>query len=642
MDISGSLSDILSKSPSPLNGVLSPSAADTDETEGADSLFSALVSEAAALAENPETGEALAPPPVADKTAGLASNADASFSEASLPGDNGLLALLREILSILRSSPETSGDDAQTEIVAEETSSEEEDVSDADLSDQASDALSDVLDSLSSIVEDLAVAAKSLADSNATLSDKKSASETLLSLLAVMQLVVQALQKNPLTESGTGGFSADAAPAAPEALSAIPTWTAPNPADLFDAAAAEESLPPADEAFSSGLSELLDEAEIAAQNLREDFALAYSSSAGDDEIVAATVETTGDTADSVKNLGQILAQLAKNIEDSSEILKPAPKFSKVDLNPAPAVSETGNEDVGEALLSQTGGTAEVETDVAVPATPHPATIAKKAEQAPATVATAADKPSSAKTAPATTTDAPPPPQENKTSGDTPLAVAPSEKQDSPKNGGDKLLSGQRDASTLSKFFVPSESDATTASLNNAAESKNDLDFSNVLSASRSARTTSKARSAAVEQAVLFLSRNAKNGVSQMSLQLEPLDLGKISVKLDFSSDGNVQASVVADNPKTLEMLQKDSRSLVRALQDAGLRAEPGCLDFSLGGQDGRDASAQTFDGHDAPLNDNGDGASSGSADANDGTEIADLDIVPETYYITPGGVNIRV
>ena len=126
----------------------------------------------------------------------------------------------------------------------------------------------------------------------------------------------------------------------------------------------------------------------------------------------------------------------------------------------------------------------------------------------------------------------------------------------------------------------------------------------------------------------------------MSLQLQPSDLGKISVKLEFGADGKVQGSVVADNPRTLEMLQKDSRSLERALQDAGLRAEPGSLQFGLSGEKNPHNAAQTANSEGKK---SGNGAENGTLGAEDNTlEIVDSAAILEAYYITPMGVNIRV
>ena len=52
-------------------------------------------------------------------------------------------------------------------------------------------------------------------------------------------------------------------------------------------------------------------------------------------------------------------------------------------------------------------------------------------------------------------------------------------------------------------------------------------------------------------------------------------------------DGRVHTHVTADNKDTLAMLQRDSRGLEKALQDAGLKTE-GSMTFSLAG-DGQQA-----------------------------------------------------
>jgi hypothetical protein len=89
------------------------------------------------------------------------------------------------------------------------------------------------------------------------------------------------------------------------------------------------------------------------------------------------------------------------------------------------------------------------------------------------------------------------------------------------------------------------------------------------------------------------------------------------------------------------MLQKDSRSLERALQDAGLRADPGSLQFNLGGQgesgSGNNTAQAGNGGGDSGLT-----AEDGTLSAGDRAGLADIDATSETYYLTPGGVNIQV
>ena len=63
--------------------------------------------------------------------------------------------------------------------------------------------------------------------------------------------------------------------------------------------------------------------------------------------------------------------------------------------------------------------------------------------------------------------------------------------------------------------------------------------------------------------------------------MKPEDLGRIDVKLEMSEDQKVKVTVTADNKDTLTLLQSDSRTLERALNDAGLRTDTANLQFNL-------------------------------------------------------------
>ena len=140
----------------------------------------------------------------------------------------------------------------------------------------------------------------------------------------------------------------------------------------------------------------------------------------------------------------------------------------------------------------------------------------------------------------------------------------------------------------------------------------------------------------VEQVMLQLSRGlSKDGSTLMSIQLRPAELGRIDVKLNVGSDGKVQGTVTADNPATLNLLLKDVRGLERALQDAGLRADSGSLQFNLRGD------GQTGGSFNQTAN-NSSGSSSGSTSSNAQTSLPVFADQAETYYLTPGGVNMRV
>lgn len=65
--------------------------------------------------------------------------------------------------------------------------------------------------------------------------------------------------------------------------------------------------------------------------------------------------------------------------------------------------------------------------------------------------------------------------------------------------------------------------------------------------------------------------SAKKGQdTQLSMQLDPPDLGRIDVEMKFGKDKTVKALLTVEKPETYAMLQRDAHTLERALQDAGL------------------------------------------------------------------------
>jgi hypothetical protein len=86
---------------------------------------------------------------------------------------------------------------------------------------------------------------------------------------------------------------------------------------------------------------------------------------------------------------------------------------------------------------------------------------------------------------------------------------------------------------------------------------------------------------ATYQVALQVQRATQDGNDKISIQLRPYDLGRVDVQLEFNNDGKLRAKVTADSIQTLELLQKDSRNLERALQEAGLKTDQSSLSFSL-------------------------------------------------------------
>lgn len=78
------------------------------------------------------------------------------------------------------------------------------------------------------------------------------------------------------------------------------------------------------------------------------------------------------------------------------------------------------------------------------------------------------------------------------------------------------------------------------------------------------------------------------GDSQVRIQLQPKELGRIDVRMEITESGRMSALVVAERPDTLELLMRDARGLERALQQAGFDTDSSSLSFDLKENDGED------------------------------------------------------
>ncbi|MFO0110499.1 MAG: flagellar hook-length control protein FliK [Alphaproteobacteria bacterium] len=89
------------------------------------------------------------------------------------------------------------------------------------------------------------------------------------------------------------------------------------------------------------------------------------------------------------------------------------------------------------------------------------------------------------------------------------------------------------------------------------------------------------RADVAEQVHVALKRAAREGVDLMTVQLQPEDLGRVEVKLELSYDGMSRVSFLVDKRETFDALQRDAAQLERMLQDSGVRADAGTMQFNL-------------------------------------------------------------
>ena len=141
---------------------------------------------------------------------------------------------------------------------------------------------------------------------------------------------------------------------------------------------------------------------------------------------------------------------------------------------------------------------------------------------------------------------------------------------------------------------------------------------------------------ATNQVFVQLTKAVQNGQNKITVQLRPEELGRVEVKLDIGGDGRVKAMVMADKPETLDLLQKDSRVLERALQDAGLKTDNNSLSFNL---QGREGNGQTHLSSNAGTNPNE--QNHAEQETQDDEATSEVDVSATAIGTTPeGAVNV--
>jgi flagellar hook-length control protein FliK len=81
-----------------------------------------------------------------------------------------------------------------------------------------------------------------------------------------------------------------------------------------------------------------------------------------------------------------------------------------------------------------------------------------------------------------------------------------------------------------------------------------------------------------------IAAKSQGGTKQFDIRLDPPELGRVEVRLAIDANGKTQAHLTADQPQTLDLLQKDAPALTRALREAGLDVSQDGLNFSLRNQ----------------------------------------------------------
>jgi flagellar hook-length control protein FliK len=145
-----------------------------------------------------------------------------------------------------------------------------------------------------------------------------------------------------------------------------------------------------------------------------------------------------------------------------------------------------------------------------------------------------------------------------------------------------------------------------------------------------ARSAAQAPLPFAEQIAFNIRQAIDSGETQIRIQLQPQELGRVDVRLEMTEAGKVTALISAERQDTLDLLMKDSRSLEKALQEAGLDVDSNSLAFDLEqGNEDPESASQGDSGDLADLAQN----------------VTETDVVMPAAAIlsgAPGGVDISV
>ena len=142
-------------------------------------------------------------------------------------------------------------------------------------------------------------------------------------------------------------------------------------------------------------------------------------------------------------------------------------------------------------------------------------------------------------------------------------------------------------STTSSVQSTSTISGDSGTLNSSSQVGESLNARNVNAAAKTnalANNPAAAKQPAAEQVSVQITKAIKVGADRISIQLRPAALGRIDIQMEMGADGRVSAIITADNKDTLDLLQRDQRSLERALQNSGMQTDSGSLSFNLRGQ----------------------------------------------------------
>jgi flagellar hook-length control protein FliK len=84
-----------------------------------------------------------------------------------------------------------------------------------------------------------------------------------------------------------------------------------------------------------------------------------------------------------------------------------------------------------------------------------------------------------------------------------------------------------------------------------------------------------------DQVKVAVHQAANDGLGRITIQLDPVDLGRVEVNMQTNREGVTSISFMVDKPETFDSLTRDARFLERALLEVGIKSDTGNMQFNL-------------------------------------------------------------
>jgi hypothetical protein len=129
-----------------------------------------------------------------------------------------------------------------------------------------------------------------------------------------------------------------------------------------------------------------------------------------------------------------------------------------------------------------------------------------------------------------------------------------------------------------------------------------------------------------DQVQVAIRQASADGTERITIQLDPIDLGRVEVNMVRAADGTTQITFLVDKADTFDSLSRDARSLERSLSEAGIKADTSSMQFNLRQQPQPQMQSD--------MNHGGNGSQGAQSEADEAMQVSAISSTPSLAAFT--------